>query len=181
MRSPSRAAKARRAGWSSPVRSPGRTVLRGRLRLGVDRMTAASWTERRERGSAVLVRLMIWLTSGAGLAGRAGAALSDHRLFLPVLARRAQRFQPVPGSRARTARHPTRNIPPPVHLLLRPARPAVPAVQPAATLSDRYDRPGHRHVGAGAGAGMRTARLPSRQLRGVARLRQAVTRCPSMS
>jgi predicted LPLAT superfamily acyltransferase len=29
-------------------------------------MTAASWTQRRERGSAVLVQLMIWLTLGLG-------------------------------------------------------------------------------------------------------------------
>ena len=29
-------------------------------------MTAAAWTERRERGSAALIRLMIWLTLGLG-------------------------------------------------------------------------------------------------------------------
>ena len=106
-------------------------------------MTAAPWTERRERGSAALVRLMIWLTLGLGWPVGQALLYPITALFLPVLAGRAQRFQPLPWPRSGTARHPTRNIPPPVHLLLRAARPAVPAVQPAAALSDRYDRAGH--------------------------------------
>src|SRR6476659_461204 len=100
MRSPSRAAKVRRAGWSSPVWSPAAPCCADGSASappddGVVVDPAAGARQRRIGPTDDLADL------GAGLAGRADAALSDHRLFLPVLAWRTQRFRPVHGSRAR--------------------------------------------------------------------------------
>ena len=64
-------------------------------------MTRPAWNMRKERGSPLLIRLMIWLSLRLRVAARLPAAVPDHALLLLLLTRRPRVLSPLSRARAR--------------------------------------------------------------------------------
>ena len=107
--------------------------------------------------------------ASARLASRSGLTLSYNRVLLSLIARLAPGLARFPLPSTWTKRHWARCVPASVHLLLRPVRPYLPALQSARALPDRRDWSGQPRSHACPGARMRPDWCSSRQLRSPAR------------